>query len=243
MRPGLLGLHAVAAVAVGVCVVAGLWQLGLYDSRQDDERVDRRAESPVVLTDVWEPDEPFEQRLDLRRVRVEGRFAPATEQVWVTGREHGGRRGAWLIAPVLIDGTDASLLVVRGWAPEVGGLSSVPNGDVAFDAVLQAGESSGEPFDARDRTIGTLSVPALTNVLPGDLFSGYAIGTSPALTGDLTPVEPPSSDVPWTVGLRNLAYALQWWMFGAFALFMWWRMASENVASRSDQTSAGTVTP
>ena len=32
-------------------------------------------------------------------------------------------------------------------------------------------------------------------------------------------------------GLRNLAYALQWWVFGAFALYMWWRMSTESVAA------------
>ncbi|MDX6278703.1 MAG: surfeit locus 1 family protein, partial [Nocardioidaceae bacterium] len=26
-------------------------------------------------------------------------------------------------------------------------------------------------------------------------------------------------------------YALQWWVFGAFALFMWWRMCTETVAA------------
>jgi surfeit locus 1 family protein len=45
-------------------------------------------------------------------------------------------------------------------------------------------------------------------------------------------VPPPEpGDVSWTVGLRNLAYAVQWWVFGAFAVFMWWRMATESVAA------------
>ncbi|MGH3459116.1 SURF1 family protein [Aeromicrobium sp.] len=243
LRPGLLGLHAFAVVAVGVCVVAGLWQLGLYDSRQDVERAGQRSATPVALTEVWGPDEPFEARLENRRVRVEGRFAPASEQVWVVGREHDGRRGAWLVALVVVEGTDAALPVVRGWVPQVADLPPVPDGDVTLDAVLQASEVSGEPFDERDRTIGTLSIPALTNVVPGDLYSGYAIGVSGSVTGGLTPVQPPSPDVAWTVGLRNLAYALQWWVFGAFAVFMWWRMATENVASREAEGAAGNVTP
>ena len=238
LRPGLVGLHVFAVVAVSFCVVMGLWQLGLYDSRQDHERADRQVVPRVDLVGLWGADEPYEGRLDHRPVRVEGRFAPTDEQVWVTGRELEGRRGSWLVAPVRVKGADASLLVVRGWAPEAGALPAVPEGDLAFDAVLQAGEGTGEPFDAEARTIGSLSIPALTNVMTGDLFSGYAIGTSPSVTRDLTPVEPPEPDVSWTTGLRNLAYALQWWVFAAFALFMWWRMASENVAMQRAQAEA-----
>ncbi len=233
MRPGLLGLHAFAAVAVGVCIVAGLWQLGLYDSRQADERADRGSVPRVQLTEVWGPDEPFVGRLDRRPVLVAGRFAPAAEQVWVTGRELDGRRGAWLVAPVRVDASGASLLVVRGWAPRVTDPPSVPDGPQTVEAVLQPGEAGGAPFDPDERTIEALSIPALTNVIDGDLYSGYAIATSTSVISDLRPVEPPTPDVSWTVGLRNLAYALQWWVFGAFALFMWWRMASENVADRA----------
>ena len=238
LRPGLLGLHAFAVVAVGLCVVMGLWQLGVYDSRQDHERADRRAVPRVDLVGLWGPDEPFEGRLDQRPVRVDGRFAPEEEQVWITNRELDGDRGAWLVAPVRVRGTDASLLVVRGWASRVGELPSVPAGDVTFDAVLQPTEASGEPFDSTRRTIGSLSVPALTNVIRGDLYSGYAIGTSASVTGGLTPVEPRAPGVSWTVGLRNLAYALQWWVFAAFALFMWWRMTVENVAMRRAEAEA-----
>ena len=36
LRPGLLGLHALAVAAVGFCVVMGLWQLDAYEGRQDD---------------------------------------------------------------------------------------------------------------------------------------------------------------------------------------------------------------
>ena len=58
------------------------------------------------------------------------------------------------------------------------------------------------------------------------------------MTGDLTPVALPDPDVSWSVGLRNLAYAFQWWVFAAFALFMWWRMATENVAMRRAEAEA-----
>jgi hypothetical protein len=35
-----------------------------------------------------------------------------------------------------------------------------------------------------------------------------------------------------STALRNLLYAFQWWIFGAFAIFMWWRWLQEDVLGR-----------
>ncbi len=228
-RPGLLGLHAFAVVAIVACVFMGLWQAGVYDSRQEHERAESRTVPRVALDGLWGADDPFEGRLNQRPVTVEGKFAPADEQVWVAGKIQAGQSGVWLLAPVVID--DAALLVVRGWAPEVSNFPAVPAGDVTIEATLQPGEGGGAPFDPTTREIGAVRIPALTNELPYDLYSGFAISSSPQVSGGLDLAEPPTKDVPWTTGLRNLAYALQWWVFGAFALFMWWRMATESVAA------------
>ena len=109
---------------------------------------------------------------------------------------------------------------------------AVPAGEVTIDAVLEQGEAGGAAYDPDRREIGSVRIPALTNELPYDLYSGFAVSTSASASGGLDLVPPPvPGDVSWTVGLRNLAYALQWWVFGAFALFMWWRMSTESVAA------------
>ena len=57
----------------------------------------------------------------------------------------------------------------------------------------------------------------------------------------LTPVEPPLPDPSRWAGIRNLIYALQWWLFAAFVAFMWWRIAHEDddeTASRRGVASA-----
>lgn len=231
LRPGLLGLHLFAVVALVFCVIMGLWQLGVYDSRKEHEQADKQAVPRVALTDVWGPDAAFEGRLNHRPVSIEGRFAPADEQVWVRGKEQGGRTGAWLVAPVLVGGDAHALLVVRGWSPSVTALPAVPSGPVTVNAVLEPGEAGGTAYDPDRRTIGTVRIPALTNELPYDLYSGFAISTSAEASGGLALATPPAPEMSWTVGLRNLAYAVQWWVFGAFALFMWWRMATESVAA------------
>jgi hypothetical protein len=34
----------------------------------------------------------------------------------------------------------------------------------------------------------------------------------------------PPPDIDTSLNLRNAAYAVQWWVFGLFAIWMWWKM-------------------
>lgn len=229
LRPGLLGLHVFAVAAIAFCVFMGLWQMGVYDARQEHERADRRNVPVVDFDGLWGPDEPFEAKLNHRPVTVAGEFAPAADQFWVSGRKQGNQTGFWLVAPFVVAGGDEALLVVRGWSPQAGALPEVP---VVTDigAVLEPGEESGTPLND-DRVTGTLRIPALLNVLPYDLYSGFAISTSPSTAEGLVLADPPQPETSWSSGMRNLMYAFQWWVFGLFALFMWWRMSTESVTA------------
>lgn len=241
LTPGLIGLHVLGLVAVALCTWGGFWQLGVYDSRQQSEVEQERASVAVPLDELWGPDDPFTRDEAQRLVTIDGEFAPADEQLWVTDREQDGRVGAWLVSPVLTDVVGesgrAAMLVVRGWAPEPTALPAVPSGPVELTGILQQGEGSGDPWNPEDRTIGALRLPALTNELPYDLYSGFALADEAATADGLEVVAPPDPDVSWTVGLKNLAYAFQWWVFAFFAAFMWWRMVQD---SRS--TAAGSLT-
>ena len=227
-RPALLGLHVLAVVALAACVAGGLWQLGAYDARQEHERADRQDVPTVPLDEVWSPGDPFDATLNHRPVTVAGTFGPAPEQVWVSGRSQDGQDGYWLLAPLELSGDDA-LLVVRGFSPETGAPPAVPDGEVELHVVLEPGEGSSGGVGA-DRVIDTVRVPTLVNELPYQLFPGFGISTTPEVAAGLPRAVTPDPDVSWTVGLRNLAYSLQWWVFGAFAAFMWWRICREQVA-------------
>lgn len=231
LRPAMLGLHTFAVVAVVATIVMGLWQLGVYDTRQQHEQADRRDVATVPLDEALGPDEAFSGSANHRPVEVRGSFGPADEQIWVSGRSLDGMDGYWLVAPFVV-GQGEALLVVRGWSPTNGSLPKPPD-VVTIEAVLQSSEESGAPLGA-DRTTDTIRVPLLANELPYDLYSGYGILTDPEPIGGLQAVPPPDPDVSWTVGLRNLVYAFQWWVFGAFAILMWARMCRDVVRDARD---------
>ena len=56
--------------------------------------------------------------------------------------------------------------------------------------------------------------------ISGDLYSAILVTQRPATV---------SSGSSWTTGLRNLLYALEWWVFGVFAFWVWWRWLRDSL--------------
>jgi len=214
-RP-LLGLHLLAIVAIAVCALMGLWQLGVYDAKHEDKAAEQANAKPVELLGVWGPDDPFTAELVDRRVRIHGRFP--LDQLFAVKRPDGQQ---WLATTVPVDGTKSAIVVVVGEAPDV--LADWVAPPATFTAILQPSEPSGE-----------VSIAQRIGSSKWDLFSGYALYDGPSYAHQAKPVETPDPHVSWTVGLRNLAYAMQWWVFGLFSAFMWWRMATDTIATRRE---------
>lgn len=235
LSPSVIGIHLSAIAAIVVCAAMGMWQLGVYDERQAAEQAESSDVPTVPIMDLWGPEQSVTNVMAGRPVEFTARFRPGEEQFWVTGQGSAGA-SVWLVAPVEVEGEGAGetpLLVVRGQAEQVGELPDVPDGAVAMSGVIQPTQASSEPWDPGSRTIGSVRIPSLVNELPYNLWSGFVISTEPATSGGLALAEPPApeSHTSWTSGGRNLGYGLQWWAFGAFVLFMWWRMASDRVAA------------
>jgi hypothetical protein len=99
---------------------------------------------------------------------------------------------------------------------------------------LQPGEGSGvvDPHPADD-VLPELQVAAAVQHVPRDLYGAYVIArtTAPSTAGRLAAVPPPTLPKPTVfTSLRNLLYALQWWVFGGFAVYLWWRWCRDEVA-------------
>jgi surfeit locus 1 family protein len=256
LRPPLLAVHLLALVAVAVCLVGGFWQLDVYRSEQDTSRTERAAATAAPLTATLGPDAGITNELVGAPVVAEGRYAPADQQILVSGRPGGGGGGDsdgdggsgrvdddgyWVVSPLRLE-SGSAILVVRGWSPSAMA-PPVPAAPVTVTGSLQPGEEPGaDSVLGADRVVDSVRIPMLVGELPYDLYGAMLIRTAerPAPTDGLVPVDPSPPDVPWTDGLRNLAYALQWWVFAGFAVFMWWRICADQLGrGREPDTASG----
>lgn len=226
----LLGLHLLlVAVLVGTGV-AGWWQWQAWQAEQRQDAAARADRDPVPLADVLGADEPLANEDDGIPVEVTGTYAPDDEQLLVSGREVDGRSGSWVLTPLLVSGSDSALLVVRGWTPEPEA-PPPPPGEVRETGVLTPSEPGSGEVRA-DGTVDAVRVPALVDEVGTDLYDAFLVRTGDGADG-LVPVDPVAPDPGWSAGLRNLAYALQWWAFGLFGLFWWWRVCADRLSVAS----------
>jgi cytochrome oxidase assembly protein ShyY1 len=223
-----LGLFAVMVGLVIAFVELGAWQLQVARSRGAADAVLRAAAQPAApLQDVLRPHQPFRSDLSVRRVTVDGRYADG--QVLVGDRRLDGRTGWWVVTPLETAG--GTIGVLRGFVTDPNAAPPVPSGEVHVAGALAPGESPSERTDLPPGRLGSVDLSVLVQRWPGDLYNAFVFATAESGTGipaelGLTRVPPPPP-VPGGLTWRNAAYALQWWMFAAFAVFMWFKMVRD----------------
>ena len=247
LAPRYWGVHLLMVAAVVVTGLLGRWQLDVWREHRADTSTAVTRESPVALDDVLGPDDAFPAGGVGRPVVVEGRWDQA-HTVLVSGKERDGRTGYWVVTPV-VTGTGSAVPVVRGWAEDPSQAPSPPTGQASLVGLLQPPEDTGVPDDdPGDDVLPELSITDLLPRAPYDLYGGYVVATDRDVPGGtsatgmaglaaVTPAHLPGPDA--ATALRNLLYAFQWWVFGAFAIFMWWRWLEEDVLGRRPSPRAG----
>ncbi len=238
----MLVLHVVAVLATVAAVLLGVWQYDVWQAGRQDQTASRTEAGPVPLDSVMSSDEAFPRTGVGTPVTLSGRWLPAAT-VYVSGRELDDRRGVWAVTPVAVCPEDArgcarapAVLVVRGWAPTRTDAPAPPSGPVRLTGWLQPDEGSGVSADARpgDDVVPELRVLDALQRVPQDLYGGYVIAESMSTRSaarGLEPVTPDSLPEPSTfTSVRNLLYALEWWVFGGFALYVWGRWCRDEVA-------------
>jgi surfeit locus 1 family protein len=264
LAPRYWAYHLVALVAVSLAAVLGLWQYDAWAQRRAAEARDLTRLEPESLAEVIGPDDPFPGDRVGQPVVLEGTWVP-DGTIYVTGREHRGTDGAWVVTPLAIGDADApALLVVRGWVPftEVrtgdGPADTVPpppTGRAEFVAWLQPAEGTGAvDEDPRDDLLPQLRVADALQHLDQDLYGAYAVVADEVAPGDWPQgptalndgtegLTPASLDQLPAVGrftaVRNLLYGIEWWVFGLFAGFIWWRWARDELAALEQGAAVG----
>jgi cytochrome oxidase assembly protein ShyY1 len=234
LTPRFLGLLALVLVVCAAFVWLGRWQLGVAQSVAHREAVEQaRSQEPAELTTLIRPHAPFRGDLSSRPFTATGHYA-SEGQLLVPDRRLEGRPGLWVLAPFVVDGSGATLPVVRGFVPDAGSATPPPTGTVTVTGGLAPGESPS-PTPVPSGQIGSVDLSQLVNTWPGELYNafGFVEEESPTAAGQPTRVPTPVGDtgVQW----RNAAYAVQWWVFALFALWMWLRMVRDE--SRRDPAS------
>lgn len=220
----LLVLALLLAVAAA-CGWLGMWQLERAQLRGEAAAEQRAQElatrRPEPLAALLSPQSPFTGDLVGVPVVATGTFG--ADELLVPGRVLDGDVGYLVLTPFTTD-DDVVLAVVRGWVSDAV-LPPAPTGPVRVTGYLQGGEAAGDPLPPGQ--IEAVSPAELVNLWGGPIYSGYVV---------VSDVEPPQSGVallppPTAQGgganIQNLAYALQWWIFGAFAVLLWVRMVRD----------------
>lgn len=162
--------------------------------------------------------------------------------------------GYWLIAnsgALLADNdTTGSLTVALGFSESLETIEAARE-ELQSSMLPQAFlESTGRylqteapaqlPDESKPFLLGSLSLAQLVNLYSADQvesFAGFlAIDAEPGL--GLDPINLPAQQVGTSVNWLTLFYAVEWVLFGVFAVFLWWRLVQDQRLRESTKSAA-----
>lgn len=230
LRPYFLGLLALMVVATLVCGLLATWQWDRAHRAMSSQAAG--AQELGDIRDVVDIGGAVTNEIVGDIVTATGRF-DADEQIIVPGRSIDGQDAVIIVAALhvpLEDGTDALLPVARGWveADKVTGpdgeldpslAPAVPDGEVEISGRLEASESAAGGIEGG--VAGEIATPLLVNVWGSPMYSGYLADVDPI--DGLQPMPKAQSAFSKGLNWQNIGYSMQWVLFGAFFLYLWWR--------------------
>jgi cytochrome oxidase assembly protein ShyY1 len=230
---------AVVLVLCAAFAALGRWQLDVARSKEAPKHPVVLATKP--LDAVVTPQQTFRNDMVAQPVTVTGAY-DASKQLLVSGRRQGGVDGFWVLTGLRVS-SGALVPVVRGFVPArtVSQATLVPPpGPISLAGTLEPPDPA--PADGDAPTVPVGQIPAadtadvvnlwgnpIYNVL---LYAGSSGGTA------LQPVPAPPANQGGGLDLLNAAYAVQWWLFGVFALLLWWKMVRQDAEEAAADDSA-----
>jgi cytochrome oxidase assembly protein ShyY1 len=236
LTPRWLGRLGVLLLVIAACVLLGRWQWDVAHTT-----VTRTPPSgTAALTEAHAVGQPVDTEQAGQRVWLRGTFDP-DRQVLVVDRPRDGAAGTWVVTAMTVDGADpagAVIPVVRGWLPAGERPPDSPRGQQRVEGWLEPSEPDTLREVGRGLATGEvelISSPELLSLWRPPLYQGFVIQDSPDPAAPLVLVPRPA-DVTSTTDWQNFAYAIQWWLFAAFAVFWFIRMM--RVEAEDDSVAA-----
>ncbi len=199
----------------------GEWQFDRLEERQDRnatiERNERAGADPIL--EVMAPGRDVTRDTEWRIVEATGTYA-VEDTVIVRYRTREGAAGVDVVVPLeLSDGS--SVLVDRGWfGTDNRGATSEdvpepPTGEVTVTGFVRQ-DAEGDSTQVSDQSTRAVNSAEIGEALDREVLGGWIdLRTeSPEAATPLAPVEMPElNEGP------HFFYGLQWWFFGALAIF------------------------
>jgi surfeit locus 1 family protein len=223
-------------LALGVASIFGLlgqWQLDR--SIEQGTIIERDTETVVPLESLATPQSVITSEASGRMVSVECRFVEGDDVVLDNRRTLQGV-GQWLVRHCMTEQGN-SLAVAVGFAPSGVSANTLPatTGEIVGRYVPT---ESPQQSDFVAGEISAVAVPELLNLWadPGPVYGGYLVlSEAPeGLSTIQTEAPPAESQLNWL----NLFYALQWVIFGLFALYLWWRLVRDEWEREAENASS-----
>lgn len=206
-------LVAVLGTAVTLTMLGlGLWQMRVFENKETQSAQARAALPAVPLLDQVAADGTVGDIYG-KPVTVGGRYLPG-QQLRVVAEDGAVR----LVSAFLVD-DGRVLAVVRGnFDPAPAPLPQPPSGRLTQGGIFlpsEAGTEYATPIGA----MGSVRLPALAQAWPQQLLPGFVTLASADAAAQGLPAA--VAVLPNGEGsVQNAGYALQWWVFAAFATFM-----------------------
>jgi surfeit locus 1 family protein len=218
LRQALVVLGAL--VLVVAMVLLGKWQLDVYHQQGRAASERRATAAPVALTAVAPAGGTVRDGFG-RQVGFSGSYEP-TLQLLVPVI---GSPGQLRVLTALRQDDGSLVPVVRGLAAGPTA-PPPPTGRVDQTGVLLPSEDNGGDPPSTPGQLTAISLPILAQQWPGPLVGGIVtLAATDATAQSLAPAPLQLPDAGG--GLRNGAYAFQWWLFAAFVLVMAFRIVRD----------------
>jgi cytochrome oxidase assembly protein ShyY1 len=236
LGPRWLLWHATLVVVLVAFTLLGFWQLHDFEHHAKS-----RAGLPAVaIDDVTKPGGRLTDDDVARPIKAIGRY-DAARTLLVPERRHGDRSGFLVVTPLRT--ATGVLPVVRGWvAARSSAGRTAPAGQVTVTGALQGSESSDDsavdplaalPADEVAYVATVSLLEAWPSYSPAQLYDGYVVAAHESPPAAVTPARVEAKQPSGGVGRwRNFAYALNWWLFGAAAVFFWGSVIRRAVTER-----------
>jgi cytochrome oxidase assembly protein ShyY1 len=236
----LIGVHLLAVVLVAVMVLLGFWQLRRHDERLTfNESVrDRAGRAPVALETLLGSDTPATE-LAWTTVTVRGTWLDVA-QVLVVNRSQDGRAGVNVVGAVAL-GDGRRVIVNRGFVPLTVTPPPSPTGDVLLLGRVRPPEERRrgmltDPATGPLTEVQRLDIDRLAPQIGDNVVGVYVevLDSDPADAPELSRIAEPEL----TLG-PHLSYAVQWFVFSAFAVIAWFFIVRRALArARRDTPSS-----